>query len=571
MSSLPADRSIRKRLGAWYTPDSLVASLVAWGVRTPDDVILDPSVGDGQFLRESAGRLRSLGWNGQSAPLFGVDINLEAVRSTQQALDHFGVPAKQTRLRTSDFFQLQPPGHLFSDLPPVDVVIGNPPYVRYQTVDRQSRDAAIQRARDAGAQLTNLSSSWAPFVIHAATFLKKGGRLGLVLPEELVHASYAMNVRSFLRRHFHTTTVVGFEDYLFPGSQERVVLLLAEGRGVPPFGRLRLASARCPEDIHSLETAISKAETFPPDACPAKWERHFDDDGAKLLDRLREKGVLAPLREVGKAGIGYVSGANDFFVLSPAEARRRRFPSDTLRSTVIAARQVSGAVFSHKDFRSLAARDERCWLWNGAGTARQEVRRYIEEGVSQGVSGRYKCRKREPWFIVPGVTVPDAFLTYMSDVIPRLVLNQAKASCSNNLLSVRLDGVPAGLRRKFVAAFYNSATMLSIERIGRRYGGGVLKLEPSEADRILVPHPRALKGDRRLAEILDPIDASLRDRRGTEALALVDPIVLGKIAGLTVAEIRIVQESRLRRQESRVKTGARRTFSPVPDARVIGA
>jgi hypothetical protein len=36
-------------------------------------------------------------------------------------------------------------------------------------------------------------------------------------------------------------------------------------------------------------------------------------------------------------------------------------------------------------------------------------------------------------------------------------------------------------------AFHNWVTLLSIERIGRVYGGGVLKVEPGDAPRILIP------------------------------------------------------------------------------------
>ncbi|MGH8659416.1 MAG: N-6 DNA methylase, partial [Gammaproteobacteria bacterium] len=61
MSSLPTDRSIRKRLGAWYTPGEIVQPLVRWAIRSPGDLILDPSLGDGHFLVEAARRLRELG------------------------------------------------------------------------------------------------------------------------------------------------------------------------------------------------------------------------------------------------------------------------------------------------------------------------------------------------------------------------------------------------------------------------------------------------------------------------------------------------------------------------------
>jgi adenine-specific DNA methylase len=40
----------QKEAGAYYTPDSVVLSLVAWAVRDTDDRLLDPSCGDGRFI-----------------------------------------------------------------------------------------------------------------------------------------------------------------------------------------------------------------------------------------------------------------------------------------------------------------------------------------------------------------------------------------------------------------------------------------------------------------------------------------------------------------------------------------
>jgi len=70
--------------------------------------------------------------------------------------------------------------------PAFDVVIGNPPYIRYQDFTGEARARA--RAREAairgGISPTGLASSWAAFTVHSALFLRKGGRLVFVLPAE---------------------------------------------------------------------------------------------------------------------------------------------------------------------------------------------------------------------------------------------------------------------------------------------------------------------------------------------------------------------------------------------------
>ena len=89
----------------------------------------------------------------------------------------------------------------------------------------------MRAALSHGVRLSALASSWAAFTIHASEFLSDSGRLGLVLPAELLSVNYASEVRRFLLGRFAKVRLVLFEQLVFPGVLEDVVLLLAEGRG----------------------------------------------------------------------------------------------------------------------------------------------------------------------------------------------------------------------------------------------------------------------------------------------------------------------------------------------------
>ena len=53
----------------------------------------------------------------------------------------------------------------------------------------------------------------------------------MVLPAELLSVNYAREVRRFLLRRFGRVRLIMFEERVFPGVQEEVLLLLAEGNG----------------------------------------------------------------------------------------------------------------------------------------------------------------------------------------------------------------------------------------------------------------------------------------------------------------------------------------------------
>jgi adenine-specific DNA-methyltransferase len=530
VTSTPVERLQRKSLGAFYSPAALVEPMVAWAVTGADQPVLDPSCGDGIFLETAGRRLRHLGASPDriASLLQGVDLNPEAASVTRDALlSRLGLPL--CNVRAASFFALPPPGDLFGPPAGVDVVIGNPPYIRYQEFVGGSRLEALERASGAGVQLTRLASSWAHFVVHAVAFLRPRGRLALIVPAELIHASYAAPLREFLRQSFEDVHVISFRQAVFPEVQEEVVLLLAAGKEQGP-GRLGLIEVETGSELDDLGSVLARAEVFASGEEPEKWiPGYAAHPGAVTLDHLQNCALFRPLSDLGKANIGFVSGANEYFVLTPEEAARWKLPAPSLRSALVRARQIPGLQITTAEVARVKSRGERCLLWLPGERLTSAEQAYVRRGEDLGYAGRYKCRVRSPWFRVPGVVVPEAFLTYMSDVVPRLCLNRAQVISSNTLLNIRLFGIPAALRKAFVIAFYNSATLLTCERIGRSYGGGVLKLEPREADRILVPAPALVARHKQaLLDLAAQVDAALRQGREgclDEAVAAVDAIL----------------------------------------------
>jgi adenine-specific DNA-methyltransferase len=506
--------------------------MVSWALTRCDQSVLDPACGDGVFLAAAVRRLRDLGAApGQSASqVQAVDLNPDASRVTQQRLTcELGLAFENARV--ASFFSLPPPGGLFGP-EGVDVVIGNPPYIRYQEFAGKARHEALWRAAHAGVELTGLASSWAHFVVHAVEFLRRDGRLAVILPAELIHAAYAAPLREHLLRMFEEVFVVSFRQAVFPDVQEEVVLLLAAGKERGP-GVLGLVEIEAGSELSALPAVLARAETFSAAQQPDKWIPGFAaHPGTSTLEDLQSRGLLVRLGTIGKASIGFVSGANEYFVLTPEEVARWQLPESSLQTALIRARQIPGLEIRPADVAQVRAQGERCLLWIPGERLTPTEQAYIERGEELGYSERYKCRVRSPWFRVPGVVTPDAFLTYMSDVVPRVCYNRAQVVSSNTLLSVWLSAIPSALQKAFVVAFYNSATLLSCERVGRSYGGGVLKLEPREADRILVPAAGLVARHKRsLIKLADMVDAALRNcREGCldDAVAAVDAVLFQK-------------------------------------------
>ncbi len=76
-------------------------------------------------------------------------------------------------------------------------------------------------------------------------------------------------------------------------------------------------------------------------------------------------------------------------------------------------------------------------------------------------------------------------------------------------------------------ASLNSVTLLGAELVGRAYGGGMLKLEPREADQLPVPTPATVAACRSALQARrSAVGEALRRRDLLAAVRLVDQVLL---------------------------------------------
>ncbi len=476
---------LQKTFGAFYTPQNVAEFLTAWAVRDSSDTVLDPSAGEGVFLRAARSRLLALRGN-VANQVRGIELSKDTHRSTEAIL---GAMNPSPALTRADFFDKS-----HSTFGLVTALVGNPPFIRYQRFNGENRQKALRRALEAGVKLSELSSSWAPFLVHATTFIEPGGRMAVVAPAELAHASYAQPVVRFLSESFAKVKVLVFAKKLFPDLSEDTLLLLAEGRGLS-FQELTL------HQLHDADS-LSRATNITLDRESGQSTTGWTSGVARLVEyllppatrdlyrELASHSQVIGLGEVADVGIGYVTGNNDFFHLSVEDVAKWQIPKRYLAKSLRNARDVGGLSFNSADWKALSLRGDRNFLLS-VKTAdlepNQHVGAYLRSGVRSGVSKGYKCRNRTPWYSVPHVYVGDAFLSYMSGLRPKLFLNHAKAVAPNTLHVVRVRATAPVSPDQLAAAWASSLSALSCEIEGHGMGGGMLKLEPREAAKILFP------------------------------------------------------------------------------------
>jgi adenine-specific DNA-methyltransferase len=144
------DAVSRKEAGAYYTPDSVVSTLLRWAIRDDTDRLLDPC-GDGRFIAKHRNSVR-----------IEQDLNTigTAIARAPWALIHKG-----------DFF-----AWAAETAERFECAAGTPPFIRYQTFKGDVRARALDLCSRHGATFTGLASSWAPFLVATAALLNPGGQ-----------------------------------------------------------------------------------------------------------------------------------------------------------------------------------------------------------------------------------------------------------------------------------------------------------------------------------------------------------------------------------------------------------
>jgi adenine-specific DNA-methyltransferase len=519
--------ALRKARGAFFTPPALSRYVAEWAVREPDDLVLEPSCGESAFLLAAGERLGALrGGPPRSGQLSGVELHDVSARRSRDLLTAAGLSGS---VITGDFFHF-PPRACYN------AVIGNPPYVRYQDFVGVARAVSREAALAQGVRLTGLASSWAAFTVHASLFLRPGGRLGLVLPAELLSVNYAAEVRAFLMRRFARVRLVMFKERVFPEVQEEVVLLLAEGQGPTDHCELlQLADAAALEDLDHMSYSWS------PPAGGGKWTPALLSTEALDVYRTVEAGNgYNRLGDWGRITLGAVTGNNKFFALPQTRVDELGLQEgDLVPLSPPGSRHLRAGTLTLSGWRQLRSDGQSAVLFRPCERPSGAARAYIAAGEATGVHETYKCRVRDIWWRVPLSPVADLLLTYMNAGAVQMATNRAGLRHLNSVHGVVLHPTHRQLGRDLLAlASLNSMTLLGAELVGRAYGGGMLKLEPREADVLPVPEPALLSGmsGLRLRDLRPRLTRLLRGGRLEDAVDIVDQVLLVGGVGMTAKD-----------------------------------
>jgi hypothetical protein len=357
-------------------------------------------------------------------------------------------------------------------------------------------------------QFTGVSqraSAWAYFVLHAIDFVKTGGRLAMLLPGSVLHADYSTAVRKALNQAFGQVELLRVDERIFTGTREETVVLLAADRvrgdwrkAAPALSpEVRVESVRSVLELeqHLLrwKRSVRLQTITTPDVVmldgPTYKLEVISKAALEILSVAMANPLVRTLDDVAHVSIGTVTGANHFFVRDrvdiPDEPGVGAVPVVHRSAWLRSPRWTSRA---HHDVVRRTGRGHLLVAEPNLSFAQApRFRRLVVEAEATEINLGSHCSRRSPWWALRDFRPSEILLPYMGAEVPRLVLNDLRAACTNSVHRVFWNEKQSRAKQAgVVASSYTSLFGLSAELSGRHYGGGVLKIEPSKAASLLV-------------------------------------------------------------------------------------
>jgi len=475
----------RHKLGQYFTRPDIVDLIIGFCVVNSNDKVLDGGCGAGTFLVRSYMRKKQLKTSKMHKDLleelYGIDIakfpahlatiNL-AIRGLSEAENY-------PKILCADFFDINPgkesmllPLEYVTEgltvekvrvkVPYFDAVVMNPPYTRQEEMEdilTQEKDKAqrvcindwmrLSKGKYRGKEkptLSKRSGIYVYFFVHAASFLKEGGRLGLITSNSWLDVDYGYDLQKFFLENFKIRAVVEskierwFEDADINTAitiLERCQSHKARNDNVARFVQLKRPlkdfipptenESKRWDSIRNFVELIEQKQGFYDDEniriFPKKqnelWEEGYDPEqkqyvGSKwgkyirapeIFFRILEKGKgkIIPLKEIAHVVGGIITGNNAFFYLSEEKAKKWGIEDEFLIPVVKTPRELNTILFSKNDlkYRLIYVDKEKKDLGN------TNALKYIEEAEKHGINAAPTFKGRKYWYQVPNLKVAD--------------------------------------------------------------------------------------------------------------------------------------------------------------------
>lgn len=449
----------RKSLGQYFTPSLVAKQAIDLLALKQGEMVLDPGCGTGIFPLAILSELNKKSENAVSLGYLGIENDPILALSAAVSLDWVDAPLNW-RVLYANFLRVNLEDLKEIDFPRVDVIIANPPFVRYHKLGERI-ELMVK------LNLSMFSGLHSIFLAHSSKLVGYG-RMVFIVPMEMGGTQYGSDLLKQLRRKFTVSSKIiyyGNQMWHVEDSQE---LTLEKYSQIRKVWNLML--------FQSVSDGKTRTRS------------------SRGLRARKTREVTVPLGFFASVHRGISTGANKFFVLSDEMVEKMGISVGYLKKVIpTRIRKVYlSTVFDEDEWDNLREKGLPCWLLCLPRKILTddlpfEVRRYIKKGERLGIHLIPTCKNRKPWYYIRIPSrIPDLVFTYMARGYPKFIYNKACAYNLTNLLGIYLNAPIRHSDEKMVnlTKLLNNElkNWIDQESAGRKYAGGLIKFEPGDLE-----------------------------------------------------------------------------------------
>lgn len=457
---------VRRALGAVYTPQAIVDSMVGWlQGQGPPERIVDPGAGSGRFILAA----------GQAFPraqLVAVEIDPLAALMLRANLSARGWSARATVL-VKDYREVTLAGCAGTT-----AFLGNPPYVRHHDIAARWKDWYSSQFARFGIKASGLAGLHLHFFLKTRLLAQAGDVGAFITSAEWLDVNYGSALRRLLLDELGGVAVHVLEPTVeaFPGTATTAAIACFRvGETAKP---VRVRSVGKLAHINDMSRGDDVARDRLRAAC--RWS---------IIVRPCKPAVAGQIElgELFRVHRGQVTGANDVWIAgehSRGLPERVKLPAVTKAKDLI---QAGAELVSPEALRRVV--DLPADLDEFEADERRSVAAFLSWARLQGADQGYVARHRKAWWSVGLREAAPILCTYMARRPPQFTLNACEARHINVAHGLYpRQPLGEGVLARLVAWLNTNIHTGS----GRTYAGGLTKFEPKEIERLRIPSPERL-------------------------------------------------------------------------------
>jgi 16S rRNA A1518/A1519 N6-dimethyltransferase RsmA/KsgA/DIM1 with predicted DNA glycosylase/AP lyase activity len=465
-----AGREILRDKGQFWTPGWVAEAMIAY-VSNDTDLVFDPATGRGAFFEAL------LNLHKPDIDFFGIDIDSEVL--SDKIYEN-----EKAFVENRDFIK-NPPQRKFKS------IIANPPYIRHHRIDEETKlflkrlSASITRKAIDGRAGYHIY-----FLIQALNLLEPNGRLAFIMPADTCEGKFAKNLWQWISENYCIECAITFDERAtpFPNVDTNAIIFLIKNNKPKNTLFWVKSNVAYSTDLFDFISSTFKRKNLKTLEVTSRELKEAVTTGLSRPPQNHE-GFKFHLNDFANVMRGIATGSNEFFFLTSQQVKELDIPKEFLKRAVGRTKDVNENILTTKDIEELDRNNRPTFLFsiNGLGAFPKSVSNYLKIGEELGLPNRPLIKQRRPWYKMEKRQIPPLLFTYLGRRNTRFIKNEAEVLPLTGFLCVYPIYDDKEYIENLWQALNHPGTLDNLRLVGKSYGSGAIKVEPSNLNKLPIP------------------------------------------------------------------------------------